>query len=421
MLSVVARENMPHLDEPRNGMWPHHASDEIEAVQRVLTSGRVNYWTGDETRSFEQEFASYHGVPRAVALANGTVALEAALIGLSIGPGDEVIVPARTFVATANVPVLRGARPVFADIDRDSGNLTAETIEAVLTARSRAVVVVHLGGWPCEMDPILDLAREQGLYVIEDCAQSHGASYKDRPVGSIGHAGAFSFCQDKIMTTGGEGGMVITADDALWQAVWSYKDHGKSWESVYEREHAPGFRWLHESFGTNWRLTEMQAAIGRLQLEKLDGWVQRRQDNARLLAGELAGLAALRIPEPPDHTRHSYYRFYAYVRPEVLRDDWSRDRLLAEFAARGIPALSGSCPEVYREKAFKTAGMQPRHRLPVTRELGETSIAFPVHPTLSDDCLLEWARAVREVVSEASRGRKTGAGSVGSERLCRVY
>ncbi|MBN1628482.1 MAG: DegT/DnrJ/EryC1/StrS aminotransferase family protein [Thermoleophilia bacterium] len=374
----------------------------MEAVQRVLASGHVNYWTGEEARLFEQEFAAYHGMPHAIALANGTVALEAALVALGIGPGDDVVVPSRTFVATAGAVVLRGARPMFADVDADSGNVTAETVAAALTPRTRAVIVVHLGGRPCEMDPILALARERGLYVIEDCAQSHGARYKGRLVGTLGHVGAFSFCQDKIMSTGGEGGMVITSDEKLWRTMWSLKDHGKSWEAVYERDHAPGFRWLHESFGSNWRLTETQAAIGRLQLGKLESWVDRRRHNAEILMQALDGLEALRIPRPPGHIDPSYYRLYAYVRPENLVGGWNRDRVLAEFTERGAPSMSGSCSEIYLERCFAEAGLQPADRLPVARQLGETSVAFPVHPTLSEECLATWGRVVREVMLEAT-------------------
>jgi len=381
--------------------WPYHAPDELEAVRNVLASGRTNYWTGQEARRFEEEFAAYVGVPRAVALANGTVALEAALLALGIGAGDDVVVPARTFVATGTVVVLSGARPIFADVDRDSGNVTEATIEAALTPRTRAVIVVHLGGRPCDMDPILDLARERGLFVIEDCAQCHGARYRGRVVGSLGDIAAFSFCQDKIMTTGGEGGMLTTANEALWRAAWSRKDHGKTWEAVYERERAPGFRWLHDSFGSNWRLTEAQAAIGRVQLGKLEGWVERRRQNARLLAGFLEGVETVRVPEPPEHTQGSYYRLYAYVRPDRLRPGWTRDRLLAAFADRGIPGMSGSCPEIYLERCFAAAGLAPSRRLPVARELGETSLAFPVHPTLSEATLVAWGRTAREVLLEA--------------------
>ena len=391
--------------------WPYYAPDEIEAATRVLASGRVNYWTGEKGRLFEQDFAKYHGVSYGVAMANGTVALEAALLALGIGPGDDVVVPPRTFIATAGAVVLHGARPVFADVDPDSGNLTAETIEAALTPRIRAIIVVHLGGWPADMEPIMEFARGRGLKVIEDCAQSHGASYRGRLTGSFGDVGVFSFCQDKIMTTGGEGGMLISSDEGIWRSAWSAKDHGKNWDAV-ERgqdetregpEDTPAFRWLHDSFGSNWRLTEVQAAIGRIQLGKLEGWVQKRRKNAQILSEGLHGLAALRVPEPAEGVHPSYYRFYAYVRPEMLREGWSRERILQEFAERGVPALSGSCSEIYLERAFAAAGLQPAERLPVARHLGETSIAFPVHPTLRTETVARWAETARTVLTEASR------------------
>ena len=253
-----------HLFSP----WPYFSQDEIDAVTRVLNSGRVNYWTGDEGRQFEAEFAAFVGCKHAVAVANGTVALELALEALGIGPGDEVVVTSRTFIASASCAVMRGATPVMADVDWDSQNITAETIRAVLSPRTRAIIAVHLAGWPCDMDPILEIAREHGLKVIEDCAQALGAVYKGRPVGSMGDVNAFSFCQDKILTTGGEGGMLTTNHTDLWSRAWAFKDHGKSYEAVYRRQHPPGYRWLHESFGTNWRLTEMQSAMGRVLLQE---------------------------------------------------------------------------------------------------------------------------------------------------------
>jgi dTDP-4-amino-4,6-dideoxygalactose transaminase len=249
--------------------WPSFTEEEADAVRDVILSNKVNYWTGQECRAFEKEFAAWSGSGYAIALANGTVALDLALQALGIGAGDEVVVTPRTFLASVSSIVNTGAVPVFADVDRESQNITRETIQAALTSRTRAVVCVHLAGWPCDMDPIMSLAAEYDLKIIEDCAQAHGATYKGRPVGSIGHIGAWSFCQDKIMTTGGEGGMVTTNDRELWSKMWSFKDHGKSWEAVYEREHAPGFRWLHESFGTNWRMMEVQAVIGRIQLRRM--------------------------------------------------------------------------------------------------------------------------------------------------------
>ena len=252
--------------------WPSFTTEEADAVRDVLLSNKVNYWTGTECRSFEAEFSAWAGVQHAVALANGTLALDVALKALGVGPGDEVVVTPRTFMASVSCVVNAGATPVFADVDADSGNLSAATIAKVLTPRTKAVIVVHLAGWPCDMDPIMALAAQHGFKVIEDCAQAHGARYKGRSVGSIGHVGAWSFCQDKIMTTAGEGGMVTTNDEALWRAMWAYKDHGKSYAAVYERDHPPGFRWVIDSFGTNWRMLEVQAAVGRIQLRRMAQW-----------------------------------------------------------------------------------------------------------------------------------------------------
>lgn len=392
----------PELNSTVFAPWPYFADDEREAATAVLHSGKVNYWTGEEGRSFEKEFASFAGCKYAVALANGTVALECALKALGIVPGDEVITTSRTFIASASCAVMLGARPVIADVDRDSQNITAETIREVLTPRTKAIVVVHLAGWPCEMDDILTLAREHGVKVIEDCAQAHAATYKDRPVGSMGDVAAFSFCQDKIMTTAGEGGMVTTNSAELWETMWSLKDHGKRYDAVYHREHAPGFRWLHESFGTNWRLTEMQSAIGRLQLQKLPNWVKTRRQHAAVLSTHFATLPGLRVTTPPAHVEHSYYKYYAFVDPEALRTEWSRDRIVAEIAARGIPCYSGSCSEIYLEKAFPVE-WKPTSRLPVARELGETSLMFLVHPTLADEEIVRTCDVVNQLMFKASR------------------
>jgi len=392
--------------------WPYSAPDEIEAAVRVLESGKINYWTGDEGRRFEADFAEFVGCKYAVALANGTVALELALLAANTGnlttearrhgeQQNEVITASRTFVASASCAVMRGLKPVMADVDRESQNVTAETIRAALTPRTKAIVAVHLAGWPCDMDPILELAREHGLLVVEDCAQAHGATYKGRPVGQMGDVAAFSFCQDKIMTTGGEGGMLVTNNEAIWERAWAYKDHGKSYDAVYRREHGPGFKWLHESFGTNWRLTEMQSALGRVQLRKLPAWVEARRRNAEILTDVFLRLPALRVTKPPAEVGHSYYKYYAFVRPERLKQSWDRDRIVAETNARGVPCFSGSCSEIYLEKAF-SEDMRPSHRLPVAKELGETSLMFVVHPTLSEDDMRWMAKVAGEVVDGAT-------------------
>jgi dTDP-4-amino-4,6-dideoxygalactose transaminase len=383
--------------------WPQFDADQIDAASRVLASGQVNTWTGEETKAFEQEFAQLCGSRQAIAMANGSLALSAAYLAIGLGPGDELITTPRTFIATASSAVLLGARPVFADVDPDSGAITAVTIAPLITPRTKAIAVVHLGGWSADMPAICDLALAHGIAVIEDCAQAHGARIQGQSVGSFGDVAAWSFCQDKILTTAGEGGMVTTSRTELWDAMWAFKDHGKTHEAVFGREHPPGFRWLHERFGSNFRLTELQSAIGRIQLQRLPEWTAARTRNALLLADALSDLPAVRVPLPPEGLTHAWYKFYAFVQPEALAAGWSRDRILSEIAALGYPALSGSCSEIYLEKCFQDAGLAPAERLPVARKLGETSLMFLVHPTITPEQMAGYAEAVRSVVQGACR------------------
>lgn len=384
------------------GVWPYFTEEQIEAAAAVLRSGEVNYWTGAQGRLFESEYAAYLGTRHAIAVANGTVALELALRSLGVGPGDEVITTSRTFIASASCIVAVGATPVLADVDPVSQNITAESIRCKLTPRSKAIIAVHLAGWPCDMDSILDLAKANNLFVVEDCAQAHGAKYKGRPVGSMGHIGAFSFCQDKIITTAGEGGLVVTDSDELWEKAWAYKDHGKSFEAVYKKQHPPGFRWLHESFGTNWRMTEVQSAVGRIALRHLDEWVTKRRRNADLWNEGLKGLSSIRLTIPPAGTFHSYYKYYVFIEPSALRAGWSRDRIMQEISSQGVPASVGSCSEIYLEQAFRglDSAFDP---LPNARSLGRTSLMFHVHPTLSENDTRYMIAAAKNVIEKATR------------------
>lgn len=383
------------------GTWPCYSETEIDAAIAVLRSGKVNYWTGEQCREFEKEFAQACSTQHAVALCNGTLALELALRALEIGPGDEVIVPCRTFIASASAVINAGARPVFADVDQNSQNITADTIREVLSPRTRAIIAVHLAGWPCEMDPIMGLSREHGIKVIEDCAQAHGARYKGKPAGSLGDVAAFSFCQDKIISTGGEGGMLVTNDSQMWEKAWSYKDHGKSYYSTHKKEHAPGFRWVHDSIGSNWRMTEIQAAIGRLQLNKLTQWHVRRNRSAFLMSKRFREIPGLRVTQPPGYVDHAYYKYDVFLNQEELREDWNRDRIVAEISAKGVPCFTGICPEVYLEKAFDAADLRPVRRLPVAQKLGETSLTFLVHPTLGDHDIEVHCDIVEKIMLEA--------------------
>ena len=382
--------------------WPLFSEEEANAVKNVLLSNKVNYWTGNECREFEKEFAVWSNSEYAIALGNGTLALDSALKALDIGFGNEVIVTPRTYIASVTSIVTAGAIPVFADIDTNSQNITTTSIRSMITKKTKAIICVHLAGWPCEMDEIIELANEFNLYVIEDCAQAHGAKYKSKPVGSIGNIGCWSFCQDKIMTTGGEGGMVTTNDKSLWSKMWSYKDHGKSYKAVYEQKHPDGFQWLNESFGTNWRMTELQGVIGRIQLKRMSNWHSNRISNALKIWNTAKQCKGLRVPSIPDYIEHAAYKCYVFIKLEELKNGWGRDKVKKEINELGVPCYAGVCPEVYLEKAFDNSGFRPKERLANAKELGQSSLMFLVHPTLTKNEIQQTCDAITSVMNLAT-------------------
>lgn len=382
--------------------WPNFSNKEAEIVKTVLLSNKVNYWTGKEGRHFETEFARHFEAEFGIALANGTLALDLALYALDIGQGDEVVVTSRSFIASASAVVNAGARAVFADVDRNSQNVTADTLSAVLTPETKAIICVHLAGWPCEMDAILRVAKQHGIAVIEDCAQAHGARYQDQSVGTFGDISAWSFCQDKIMTTGGEGGFVTTDNEELYRKMWSFKDHGKSIDKVQLPSTTTTFKWIHDSIGTNWRLTEMQSALGRYQLGQLDDWVAQRRQNVATFNEVLNDTDGIRLTVPDNQSFHACYKYYFFIEPERLKSDWSRDRVVAEIHAGGAPCFTGTCPEIYREEGFSNLyGHQTP--LPVAKELGETSVMMNVHPGITPALVSDCAEVVRGVMKQAVR------------------
>ena len=384
--------------------WPRFDGADIEAVAEVLRSGKINRWTGAKNAEFEGKICESSNAKYAVALANGSVALEAALRALGVGAGDEVITSCRTFVASASCAAMCGAKPVVADVDLNTQNITAESIEKCVTPRTKAIVAVHHAGMPCDMDSIMELARSRNLFVVEDCAQAHGAVYKGRPVGSIGDIGAWSFCQDKIITTGGEGGAVTTNSEKLRRKVWEFKDHGKSFGAVFSPQKTPGFRWLVESFGTNLRLTEMQAALGIRGYEKLPEWLAARRRNAKIYEQTLANFDCVRLQKIPRDIGHSFYKYFCFVRPEMLKDGWNRDRIAAVISARGVPCIAGTCWNISAEKAFASAGWEKtKEELPNAFALKDSAMMFLTHPTLTLDDLHAACEVVKEVFSAAQK------------------
>ena len=397
--------------------WPSFSKDEAKLVSDVLISNRVNYWTGDKVKKFEKEFSRWTGAKYSIALSNGTTALDLAIKALGINANDEVIVTPRTFIASVSSVCNVGALPIFADVDPDSGNITAESISKVISKKTKAIICVHLGGWPCNMGPIMKLAKKNKIKVIEDCSQAHGAMYKGKSVGTYGDISTWSFCQDKIITTGGEGGMVTTNNKSYWNVMWSLKDHGKSYMSVFKKKHPPGFRWHHDSFGTNFRMTEIQAVIGIYQLKKMKEWTKARNNNALQIINSIRNLKGIYIPSFKVHDGisenkfkqykqcciHAYYKLYIYLDFQFLKDEWSKNKIIDQINKEGVPVNGGSCPEVYLEKAFIKKGLNPKSRLPNAKKLGNKSIAILVHPTLKAEEIERTIHVIEKVITKARK------------------
>ena len=375
--------------------WPYFSKEEASIVSKVLLSNKVNYWTGSKNKEFEDSFSKYCNTKYAIALSNGTVALEIALKSLNISTGDEVIVTPRSFIASVSCVINVGAKPVFADVDLNTGNITHETIKKNLSNKTKAIICVHLGGFPCEMDSIMKLAQKCKLFVIEDCSQAHGAFYKNRPVGSIGDIGTWSFCQDKIISTAGEGGMITTNNKKLWSKMWSLKDHGKNYEIIQKNKFKKdiGYNWVHDSFGSNFRMTEIQASIGIYQLKKLNKWNYIRKRNSLMIINALKEfLDMVRIPQIPNNINHAWYKCYIYINPK-----YNRNEVLRNLKAYGLPCMPGSCPEIYNEKAFDKNNARPNKNLMNAKELGDTSIAFSVHPSLKKKEIIDICLNIKRV------------------------
>lgn len=368
----------------RPNIWPFYDEETVKIVSDVLASGKVNYWTGSRGKEFERKFADFAQCKYGIAVANGTVSLELALEGIGIKPGDEVIVPSRSFFATASVVALRGAIPVFADVDLVNQNVTPETLKPHISKKTKAIIVVHLAGWPCDMNGIMALANQHNLYVIEDCAQAHGAQYQGKSVGSFGHVSSFSFCQDKIMSTGGEGGMVVTNDKTLYQHMWSHKDHGKNQSKCLNAKADTHFKWVHDAIGTNYRMTEMQAAIELRQLDLLPGWLSDRRSAAKTYTEAFRHIEGLRVSEPTDDSLHAYYKYYVFLDPEYYENPaQAKFHLLEKAKKGGVPLFYGSCPEIYKEGGFKHTNIHNQDRNKNAEALGDLSLMLNVDPSVN--------------------------------------
>ena len=372
--------------------YPNFNKSTLKRVQQVLNSGRVNYWTGNECKDFEKEFSNYHKIKYSIAVSNGSVALEIALKALGLKNNDEVIVTPRSFIASASCVLNLGLKPIFADIDKN-GNLNIDGIKKAYNKNVKAIIVVHLNGMPCDLDPIVNFIKLKNLFLIEDCSQAHGAVYKGKKVGSFGHISTWSFCQDKIMSTGGEGGMISTKNEKIWLKCWSLKDHGKNYKNVFYKKQKTIFKWLHEDFGSNYRMTEIQAVIGREQLKSLDKQIKKRNLIVNLYLNELKDYYLkydiFKKPEFKYQTHspekdskkynqniHAFYRLNLFINKKKVK----QNILIQKLTKNKINCGVGACPEIYREKIFRKLKFYPKKRLLNAKLLGETSIMFPINP-----------------------------------------
>ena len=353
MIAKLALDGGPKAVTNKLAGWPQFSEKAIESVQQVLRSGKVNYWTGPKGMEFEKNFAAWQGSKYAISVATGTAALHVALSALGIGPGDEVIVPSYTFIATSFAVVQAGAIPRFADVNLADHCISVESAEELVTPRTKAIMPVHLYGNVCDMDKIKAFASRHNLFVIEDNAEAFGGSYKGRKTGTIGHIAGCSFCQNKTFTTGGEGGMVTTDDEELaWQAR-SFRDHGYD---VKERLNLLALEqklpYIHNRVGWNYRMTEMQSAIGLAELERMDDWnMPARRRNAHILMDALGKVEQIKyMPIDTPERRNGWYTMAFSLDIENMNCDVMQ--FVKAAGAEGCPCWKVFWPQCHTERAY---------------------------------------------------------------------
>lgn len=348
-LAIDGGEKVFNGDFP---MWPSFEESTIAKAMEPLRSGRVNYWTGPVGQQFEKKWAAWIGAGNAISVSNGTAALHTAIAALDIGPGDEVICPSYSFIASSFCILQAGALPVFADVTEDH-TIDPKGIESLITEKTKAIIVVHLYGVICDMDAIMAIAKKHGLKVVEDCAQCFGGVYKGKKAGTIGDVGCFSFCQSKHFTTGGEGGMVVTSDDDLAWECRSFRDHGydvKERMNLLELEGK--LMYIHKRVGFNFRMTEMQSVIGICELERFDSWnLPNRKRNGKMFIEALKDHPlVLHSPVDTEERQNAFWWAPFVLDVDKLKCDIKQ--FIKAVGAEGVPVYSVLWPEMYKEKAY---------------------------------------------------------------------
>lgn len=352
--------------------WPTFTEKEIKVANKVIASGKVNYWTGIYCKKFELNFKKKFGLKHTISVANGSLALDAAVNVLNLKKNDEVIVTPRSYVSSASCVQKTSAKIRFVDVDLNTQNISIDEIKKNINSNTRLIICVHLAGWPCDIEKIKKIIGKRNIRIIEDCSQAHGAMINGKYAGSMGDISVWSFCNDKIISTLGEGGMISCKSDNLFKKIWAYKDCGKNLDKVLKKNKNNLFKWIHDFDGTNLRMTEIQAAVGNVQLEMLDNMIRKRSKNSSLIWKNILKSENIFAPIIPKNILHAGYRCYLFAKNKN-----TRNRFITHLNKNGIDANQGSCPEIYREKRFSRYNNYKV--LKNAKKLGDISVSLPSH------------------------------------------
>ena len=362
--------------------WPSYPNILVNSISSLFKTGLVNYLIGNNGKSFEKEFSKKMGIKYSAAVSNGSIALEIALLSLGIKKNDEVIVTSRSYNSSASSILRVGAKPIFCDIDSNTFNICTKSLKSKITKKTKAILCVHLYGYPCEIFKIKKIIKNSQIKIIEDCSQAHGAKIKNKPVGCFGTIGIWSFCYDKIISTGGEGGMISTNSKTIYSKIWSLKEIGKDYNKFYKNRKSINFPYIHDHVGTNARMTEVQSLIGRYQLKNLDSYIRIRNRNALILSSYLNDIKKINIPVIPKNITHAFYRYTITIQSELKNPSNIRNNIIRKIISKKIFCNVGGCPEIYNEKPFNL-DLNASKNIKVANIIGKTSISFLVDNTIS--------------------------------------
>ena len=380
--------------------WPRHSTKEIQLVNKIIKSGRVNQWTGEYVNKFEKKFCKYFNLNYSLAVANGTVGLEAAINSFNLNKGSEIVVTPRSFIASASSVLKMGFKPVFSDVDLNSQNIELDNIKKVITKKTKAIICVHLAGYPTDMKPIMEYARKKNIYIIEDCSQAHGAKINNKYVGTFADISVWSFCQDKIISTLGEGGMIATNNSKLYKRLLSYRDHGKNFNQLSKIRNLNQFNYINDFIGTNIRMTEIQAAVGYLQLNNLAKWVNARNNIIKQIEKKLFNIKkGIVLIEYPKNIKHAFYRYYFFIKNNQFKNGWNYLKLINALRKKDKSFFIGGCPEIYNEKIFSK--YRPSKKLTNTFLLSKTSICIRIDHNITKKRIDYLSQSIEDVFINA--------------------